>query len=265
VTIDQFKYKRPFSPDESLEPALKTWQSPDLAPDVAEPAGKTNAFNKTIADFTKAQVHDVEAPEDIKPLTAEDIELIRQAAYEEGIAQGKEDGFSQGYSEGREQGYQDGLQQGLAEGKKTGLEQGEGLIQEQLAQLQQLIGQLQQPLSQVNDEVAAALVSLSQAMAQAVVGVEVMTNPQVILTTLRQAIDAMPYQAQHMQIRLHPSDLAVVQQHYSDEQLQQLQWQLQPMPTLHPGDIQVHCLDSSIDWRLSQRLQQSLEHFLQNS
>ncbi|MDZ7869411.1 MAG: flagellar assembly protein FliH [Rheinheimera sp.] len=203
--------------------------------------------------------------EEIKPLTADDIEQIRQAAFDEGLSQGKEEGFSQGYNEGREQGYQDGQQQGHAEGRKNGLAEGEELIRAQLAQLQQLIEQMQQPLSQIDQRVEQSLLDLTLALAQAVVAVEVKTNPAVILQTLRQAIDALPLKASHIQIRLHPEDLAVIQQHYSAEDLAERQWQLRAEPALQHGDIRIDAGDSSVERVLKHRLQQSLEHFLQSS
>ena len=52
-----------------------------------------------------------------EPLTVEEIEEIRNNAYDEG--------FLQGLNEGREKGEAEGKQQGLEEGKQQGLQQGE--------------------------------------------------------------------------------------------------------------------------------------------
>ncbi len=66
------------------------------------------------------------------------IEQIRQAAFDEGFAQGKEEGFSKGYEEGREQGTADGLAHGQAEGKKLGLEQATEEIEQKKLELSRL-------------------------------------------------------------------------------------------------------------------------------
>ncbi len=274
-----FMPKRTFEPEPGVMDLLKDWPSPagqEHSADVddsqdesiqsetmpsTEPL-RTNAFFKPKIMPGQRQPAKVEVPE-LKPLTADDLEQIRQAAFEEGVAEGKEEGFSQGYQEGREQGLQDGTAQGLAEGKKQGLAEGEGLIQAQLAALQTIIEQLQQPLKKVDQQVEQALLELSLAMAQAVIGVEVTTNPQLILQSLREAVDALPYQAQNLVIKLHPADLAVIEQHYSSQELSERQWQLRAEPAMSRGDCRVDTKESSVDRSLKTRLQASLEHFLQ--
>jgi flagellar assembly protein FliH len=291
MTTNMFQQNRPFKPDPGVMDILNDWDKPLRISDeepVATPTAATAAVNKapesneavapvvSPASLYKTNALYKKRPEPgerlsakneeevvIKPLTADDIEQIRQAAFDEGISQGKEEGFGQGYNEGREQGYQDGLQQGQAEGKKLGLSEGEQLIREQLAQLQALIEQLQQPLQKVDAEVEQSLLNLSLQMAQAVVGVEVKTNPQCILNTLREAVDALPYQAEKLVIKLHPEDVAIIQQHYSSEEIAQRLWQIRSEPALERGDCRVESTESSVDRTLKTRLQSSLEHFLQ--
>lgn len=285
MSTNAFQQKRPFKPEEGVMDILKDWPMPDdehqgdhssdhqaddlsaqhnARAQVQSPASqyKTNAFYKIKPEPGRPKPK-VQEELTVKPLTAEDIEEIRQAAYDDGFAQGKEEGFSQGYAEGREQGYQDGMQQGQAEGKKQGLQEGESLVREQLAQLQGLIEQLQKPLQKVDAQVEQALLTLSLAMAEAVIGVEVKSNPQLILQTLRQAVDALPYQAEKLTIKLHPDDLAVVRSHYTEQDLAERQWQLRAEPAFERGDCTVESAESTVDRSLKLRLQSSLEHFLQ--
>lgn len=292
MTTNMFQQNRPFKPDEGVMEILSDWDKPlrnsddvpvaktapatkaapvtQAAP--AEPAAavvspaslyKTNALYKKRPVPGERLSPKNEEEVVIKPLTADDIDQIRQAAFDEGSSQGKEEGFGLGYSEGREQGYQDGLQQGQAEGKKVGLAEGEQLIRQQLAQLQLLIDQLQQPLQKVDAEVEQSLLELSLQMAQAVLGVEVKTNPQCILNTLREAVDALPYQADKLVIKLHPDDVAIILQHYSSEEIAQRLWQIRSEPAFERGDCRVESTESSVDRTLKTRLQSSLEHFLQ--
>jgi flagellar assembly protein FliH len=259
---DAFKYKRPFSPDDATDEQLKQWQTPELTSDKLVDPQRTNALNKT-RPVAKAARHEEDEELVVKPLTAEDMEQLRQAAYDEGFAVGKEDGFSKGYGEGREQGQQDGLTQGVAEGKKQGLAQGETELQEKLQQLTALLDQLQQPLANVDEQVQQQLLQLSLAMAQAVIGVEVKTNPQVILQALAEATAALPLDASQMLIKLNPADIAVIEQHYGKDELTQRGWQLRPEPAVEQGGCLVQSSRSSVDRSLTQRLQSSLEHFLQ--
>ncbi|RVT46954.1 flagellar assembly protein FliH [Rheinheimera sediminis] len=263
MTMDPFLTKRPFAPTDELLEILKRWPSPELSSDKKVQAGKTNALNKTLPAKSTVSVATPEDTElEIKPLTAEDIEQIRQAAFDEGFAHGKEEGFSKGYEEGREQGSTDGLTQGQAEGKKLGLEQASEEIEQKKQELAALLDQLQQPLAQINQQVEQQLLQLCLAMAEAVIAVEVKTNPQVILKTLSDATSVLPMQAEQVLIKLHPEDIAVIEQHYSAEQLTQQQWQLRPDPSIERGGCLLETPLSSMDRSIKHRLQSSLEHFL---
>jgi len=262
MTTDAFKYKRPFSPDEETDAALQQWQTPDLTNERKRDNGRTNALNKT-QPVAKAKHAPVDEELVVKPLTADDIEQIRQAAYDEGFAEGKEEGFSKGYSEGREQGQQDGLSQGIAEGKKQGLVEGQAELTERLARLTVLIDQLQRPLANIDQQVEQQLLQLSLAMAQAVINVEAKTNPDVILQAIAQATDALPLHSAQLLIKLHPDDVALVQQSYGEDELSKRQWQLRAEPLVERGGCLVESALSSVDRSLSQRVQSSLEHFIQ--
>ena len=72
--------------------------------------------------------------QEVKPLTAADLEEIRQAAREDGFQEGREAGYQEGFEKGRADGHQQGLQAGEAEGRELGQQQAEeGLQQLQLA------------------------------------------------------------------------------------------------------------------------------------
>ncbi|WP_423187052.1 flagellar assembly protein FliH [Alishewanella sp. d11] len=265
MSTDAFRFKKPFSPDAEVIESLEAWQTLDLSAETDLAPGLTNALNLRRPSSHVAETPEEEAEDTLKPLTAEDMEQIRQAAYEEGFAEGKEEGFGKGYHEGREQGLQDGLAQGAAEGKKQGFAEAQAEIDAKLAQLGQLLDQLQQPLAGLNKQVEQALTSLAVAMAKAVISVEVKTNPSIILHALQEATAALPLNTDNMVIKLHPDDLAVVFEHYSEAELQQRHWQLRAEPLVERGGCLVESEKSSVDRSLTQRLQSSLEHFLHQS
>ncbi|OGO81602.1 MAG: flagellar biosynthesis protein [Chromatiales bacterium RIFOXYA1_FULL_46_5] len=262
MTMDPFRTKQPFAPTDELLELLKRWPSPELSADKKPLAGKTNALNKTLPLQKVAVKVEEEDELDIKPLTADDIEQIRQAAFEEGFGQGKEEGFSKGYEEGREQGTADGLAHGQAEGKKQGLEQGTEQIEQKKLELIALLDQLQQPLLQVDQQVEQQLLQLCLAMAEAVIAVECKTNPQVILKTLSDATAVLPLRTEHILIKLHPDDVAIIEQHFSAEQLAERNWQLRSDPAIEQGGCLLETPLSSMDRSIKHRLQSSLEHFL---
>ncbi len=262
MSTDPFRARKPFSPDEEVSDSLKAWQTLDLTAETELQQNHTNALNLRRPAKAPSQVAEEQEETVYKPLTAEDMEQLRQAAYDEGFSEGKEEGFSKGYAEGREQGQQDGLAQGLAEGKKQGLAEAEPEIAQQVKQLSELISQLQQPLQALNQQAEQALAELALAMAKAVIAVEVKTNPNVVLKAMQEATAALPLKAGQLLVKLHPDDLALIEQHYSAEELLKRQWQLRAEPLVERGGCLVESEKSSVDRSLTQRLQSSLEHFL---
>lgn len=263
MSQDRFRYKRPFSPDADTLEQLKEWPTPDLTADMRK-YERTNALNKTLPEKGAVEAP-VEEEDDlvVKPLTAEDMEQLRQQAYEAGFSEGKEDGFAKGYEEGRQQGQEDGTKQGLAEGKKLGLEQSQELIEQQLSALETMLDRLQQPLKQIDDQVEQQLISLALAMAKAVIHTEIQTNEQVILQALQQATEALPLQKEHIRIKLHPDDLAIIEQHFTPEQIEQRSWLLLAEPAISRGGCKLETELSAVDRSVEQRVESSLAHFIE--
>jgi len=79
---------------------------------------------------------------------------------------------------------------------------------------------------------------------------------------VQEATSALPLQTEQMRIKLHPDDLAILQQYYSAEERQQRHWQLRADPTVERGGCLVESEKSSVDRSLTQRVNTSLEHFL---
>ncbi|MBV2127855.1 flagellar assembly protein FliH [Arsukibacterium indicum] len=263
MTKSAYNPNRPYSPDPDSADQVKHWHTPDLTADAYRDDTRTNALNMHRPAGRAAEAETADEALEIKPLTAEDIEQMRQAAHDEGFAQGKEEGFAKGYSEGREQGQQDGLKQGLAEGKKQGLADGATELDALRAELSVLLDQLQQPLKKADSRVEQELVQLSLAMAKAVINVEVATNPNVILQAMQEAISALPLQSSKLVIKLNPADISIIKRHYNDAELTERGWQLRSEPLVAQGGCLVDSENSSVDRTLNQRIQSSLEHFLQ--
>lgn len=254
---------RPYSPDPAASEQVKHWHTPDLTAEARSQDTRTNALNMHLPEARTAMHNQVEEELVIKPLTAADIEQMRQAAHDEGLAQGKEEGFAKGYSEGRELGQQDGVKQGQAEGKKQGLADAATELDILRAELSMLLSQLQQPLAKMDSRVEQELVQLTLAMAKAVINVEVTINPKVILQALQEAVGALPLQSSNLVIKLNPADVTRVKRHYNDTELAERGWQLRAEPLVEQGGCLVESTSSSVDRSLNQRLQTSLDHFIQ--
>jgi len=249
------------------ETEFKYWPLPELEETAKNASEDTTLFGKPASWYqTSPEVSEtLSVEEEIKPLTLEDIEAIRQSAYEDGFQEGKEAGFRTGTDEGKEEGFKEGVAQGVAQGTETGLLAGQAQIDEQLSIWQSLIERLHNPLEKLDDNVEYQLIRLATTLAEQIARCEVQTNPQIILQALKQAVEALPVSEQTLRILLHPEDLKFVQHAYSQEICLKRGWDLQGEPALARGDCQIQTQTSSVDYAFTTRIEQVLKHFFKEN
>lgn len=236
---------------------LERWAYPDYADEPQGPSDNALNYDPQWPPEPEEEAEEQGPP----PLTAADLEEIRHSAYEEGLAEGREAGHAEGLQAGHEAGLEAGRQEGLEQGLAQGMEQGQAQITEQVTHLTALIEKLATPLQQVDAEVENQMVSLVTSLTRELIRIEVQTNPQVILNTIREVMAALPITGQQTQLNLHPDDLAVVKDAYGEENLSERQWTLQAEPSLTRGDLQVVAGNSSIDYLLEDRIRHLLQQF----
>ncbi|MCE0556238.1 flagellar assembly protein FliH [Motilimonas sp. E26] len=247
----------PHSPEHDSKPEL--WQIPE----VEEPVKRTdtNALNMPPDWFHREVEEEIEElpPE---PPSLEEIEAIREDAYQEGFEQGREAGFEQGEAQGKAEGLAKGHAEGLAQGIAEGLAQGADEIAKQSAIWAKLTQDLCQPVAHLDQEVEQQLVNLVLQLTQHIVKTEVTTNPKVILGALKQAIDVLPFATQTAKLHFHPDDIAMIETVYSAQECEKRGWSLIAEPSLQRGDCQVKTELSSVDYPLEMRINQVLKQFL---
>ncbi|MZI92063.1 flagellar assembly protein FliH [Vibrio sp. CAIM 722] len=239
------------------EQQAKRWGLPDYGAESAKTAKET-AMNYDPGWMPSFDEPEVEEP---KPLSVEEIEQIRQAAYQEGLEQGKEEGFQTGLEQGKEAGFQSGHEEGLVAGKEEGIAAGQEHIQEQVERFVQLANQFAQPLELMNAQVEKQLVDMVLTLTKEVVHVEVKTNPQIILDTIKQSVESLPIAGHAITLKLHPDDVAIVKQAYGNQELDFRNWTLVAEPALDIGDVQIEASDSSVNYRLEERIRTVLNQF----
>ena len=191
------------APSHFQEHKIEDWYLPEFdntqaaelgANYAATPHSDTNALGMN-ADWYSAKRQQMEMPNEVVvpvPMTVEELDAIRQAAYEDGYNEGKEQGYQDGLATGNEEGRIEGESAGKSEGLAQGLAEGEALVAAKAAAWEQLQIQLHAPLEQVNIEVEAELIRVATGLAEALIKTEVSFNHEVLLQTLKQAIDALP-------------------------------------------------------------------------
>lgn len=265
VTVKQQPQQKPVRLTEEDKHLLKDWAAPNVTDDMVDLSGKTNVVGRPLEWYEQQAELEEDIEEEVVPLTAEEIEAVRLAAYEEGLAQGKEAGFEVGYQEGREQGHQDGLTQGNAEGKKQGIEEGQIEIAAKAQVWEQLTEQLKEPLRELDEHVEKQLVNLAAQLAEAVIGVELEMRPEIILHTLKESVAALPIADAGCNIQLNPSDAALIKEVYGDEELVERGWQIIEEPTVEPGGCIVESRTSAIDQTMKERIKFTLTRFLKDA
>ncbi|MCG9748933.1 flagellar assembly protein FliH [Vibrio brasiliensis] len=233
------------------------WGMPDYTAQTHKQAKET-AMNYDPSWMPVAEPIAEEAP---KELTEEEIELIKQQAYQEGLHQGQEAGFKQGYEKGKEQGLQEGHQEGLEAGKIEGVAAGQEFIQQQVETFIGLANQFAQPLELMNAQVEKQLVDMVLTLVKEVVHVEVQTNPQVILDTIKQSVESLPISGHAITLKLHPDDVEIIRSSYGEEQLNFRNWTLMSEPALNRGDVQIEAGESSVNYRLEDRIRSVIQSF----
>lgn len=244
------------SEDNSVESA-HSWGLPDYSSQTTQQARET-ALNY---DPGWAPSEPIETEEEPLELTEEQIEQIKQGAYQEGLFQGQEAGFKQGYDKGKEEGLQAGHEEGLAAGKVEGVAAGEEYIKQQVDTFIQLANQFAQPLELMNSQVEKQLVDMVLALTKEVIHVEVQTNPQIVLDTLKQSVEALPILGHAITIKLNPQDVDIIKAAYGDEEITTRNWTLLIEPALNRGDVQIEAGESSVNYRMEERVRSVLQNF----
>lgn len=248
--------------NEELDPTL--WAIPNVQQVLTErEENKTNALGKK-SNWRYEAPEEIEIEEPV-PLTAQEIEEIRQAASDEGFNQGKEEGFSKGYEEGKAKGHDEGVIQGHEEGVVTGLEEGKQTVTDLSIQWSSLIEQLHQPMASIEKNVEEQLLYLVVQLTEAVVLQEAKTNPDILIAAVSAGIKALPSQEVQTQIYCHPDDIKLVEKEFGAEFIKESGWRLLPAPQLTPSSCQIENSTSNIDLSMKSRLKQVIESFLEDA
>ncbi|MDB1123301.1 flagellar assembly protein FliH [Vibrio algarum] len=245
-------------PDEDgAEVKPEKWGLPDYTSETNKDAKET-AFNYDPGWIPNFDEPSAEAPIE---LTESAIEEIKKNAHQEGYLQGQEAGFNAGYEKGKEQGLNDGHAEGLDLGKTEGIQEGQAFIKQQVEHFMNLANQFAQPLELMNAQVEKQLVEMVLTLTKEVVHVEVQTNPQIILDTIKESVEALPISGHSITLKLNPEDVTIIKSAYGEEELDCRNWILLSEPSLNRGDIQIEAGESSVSYKIEERIRSVIQSF----
>lgn len=188
--------------------AYERWELPD----VQNPATR------------RPRVEEVDASA-VQPLTAEQLEQIRQEAQREGFEAGRKEGIAAGQKE----------------------------VRATVQRLTQIISAFSHPLEDVDALVEQELVALAIAIARQIIRRELKTDPGQVVGVVREALAALPAAARRVTLHLHPADAALVREALPAG-VEENNWRIVEEAALTRGGCRIHAEHSQIDATVEKRI-----------
>ena len=216
------------------------WSLPSFDPDAPEPeeADETQAEASPEPE-PEPQIEEVPV-EDVKPLTLDELEAIRQDAYNEGFATGERDGFHVGQLKAKQE--------------------AEAALGARLAQFETLMAQLLDPIAEQDRQIEESLVHLTSLITRQVIQRELRMDSGQIRHVLREALKLLPMGASNVRIHINPQDFEQVK---ALRERHEESWRILEDESLEPGGCRVETehsrIDASIETRLNQAMKQLFE------
>jgi len=248
--------------DKEHDEQISTWDLPFVEDERKATDTSTNALNKRSNWKYEPPEHVLEEEESFDPPTAQEIESIRAAAQTDGFDEGQKEGFEKGHQEGFEQGKEQGLSAGIEEGKAQGLAEAQESIAQQLQSWQTLLTTLHKPVELVEEDLQKELVSLAVSLAKSVIRAEIKTNSDIIFNAISEGLKVLPINERQYQIHLHPDDLVLVSEHFSEQEIEKHGWQMIEDPNLSQGGCDIVTQSNAVDVSIERRVKDVLDKFM---
>jgi flagellar assembly protein FliH len=177
-------------------------------------------------------------------VSEEELEAIREAARQQGYAEG----FEAGQSNGHASGYEDGLALGRAEAAA------------ELTHLQSIAAGFGDAVTQADEAIAADVLELALHLAKNMVRTAFEVRPELILPVVREAVDYLPTLQQPALLILNPEDALIVRGSIGHE-LEKSGWRIIEDGNMARGGCRIDTASNQIDAQIASRWQR-LSHAL---
>ena len=219
--------------------ALPSFDPHGAAPDELEPVAQP------MPEEELSRSEDVPF-EEVKPLTLDELEAIRQEAYNEGFSTGEKDGFHAGQLKARQE--------------------ADAALAPKLASLEQLMTQLLEPIADQDRNLEHAMVTLVSQLAREVIQRDLLVDSSQIRQVLREALKLLPMGASNVRIHINPQDFELVK---ALRERHEENWKIVEDSDLLPGGCRIETeqsrIDASVETRLGQAISQLFEQQRENA
>ncbi|PQP06563.1 MULTISPECIES: flagellar assembly protein FliH [Pseudomonas] len=171
--------------------------------------------------------------EEVQPLTLEELESIRQEAYNEGFAVGEKEGFHSTMLKVRQE--------------------AEVALTAKLAHLEQLMLNLFEPIAEQDTQIEKSLVDLVQHITKQVIQRELAIDSTQIEHVMREALKLLPLGVGNVRLYVNPQDFEQVK---ALRERHEETWRIVEDESLLPGGCRVETEHSRIDATIETRVTQ---------
>ncbi|PQZ90902.1 MULTISPECIES: flagellar assembly protein FliH [Pseudomonas] len=207
------------------------WSLPSFDPHVPEPEPEPEPE-------LPAEMEEVPLDE-VQPLTLEELESIRQEAYNEGFAAGEKDGFRSTTLKVRQE--------------------AEAALSAKLSSLERLMGGLFEPIAEQDSQLEKAMVGLVQHIARQVIQRELVLDSSHIESVMREALKLLPLGVGNVRLYINPQDFEQVK---ALRERHEETWRIVEDASLQPGGCRVETEHSRIDATVETRISQIMAKLL---
>jgi flagellar assembly protein FliH len=199
---------------------------------------------------------------EIEPITAEQLEAIRQEAYNEGLEQGLVEGRQKGEKLGFDEGNKVGITEGKEVGEKLGYDAGfqkgekqaeadaDNKSAELNSKLHSCMRNMEKSVSEQKTAVEDILPNLVISIAEAVVAEELSHGSEHIINIVQQALNALPTDTGGLTIECNPHDLDFLINAQIDTDFDA---KFKSNEKISAGGCKINSRYSAIDFQLSER------------
>lgn len=169
-----------------------------------------------------------ETKEVLRPPSQETIELIKEEARQQGLAQG------------------------IAEGREQGLQEGRAAARNELQRLTLLVDSVSTSLSELDSVLAEDLLALSLEVANAMTHHALTIEPSIITRVIRDCLHELASIQKPATLFLNPTDAALVRAHM-DAELSRDAWSIREDSTVSTGGCRIETGSNLIDATIESR------------
>ncbi|QLG91971.1 flagellar assembly protein FliH [Pseudomonas yamanorum] len=201
------------------------WSLPSFDPHQPEPEPEP-------VEETPAEMEEVPLDE-VQPLTLEELESIRQEAYNEGFATGEKEGFHSTTLKVRQE--------------------ADAALSVKLASLETLMGSLFEPIAEQDSQIEKAMVGLVEHITRQVIQRELVLDSSQIESVMREALKLLPLGVGNVRLYINPQDFEQVK---ALRERHEETWRIVEDASLQPGGCRVETEHSRIDATVETRVSQ---------